>query len=185
MKSHSIRKMTTAALLIAIGILIPMFMPVKIMIEPASFTLASHVAIFIAMMLSPAIAAAVAVGTAIGFFISFPLVVALRASSHLIFAVLGALYLRKYPTTLNSMPKAHIFSFLIGLLHGISEVVVVSIFYFGGSMGAAYYQQGFFQSVLLLVGLGTVVHSMVDFEIALVLYKVLGKQRGFASLKSS
>jgi hypothetical protein len=30
------------------------------------------------------------------------------------------------------------------------------------------------------VGLGSIVHSMVDFEIALVIYKVLRKQRGFA-----
>ena len=40
-------------MLIAVGIVIPLFSPVKIILEPASFTLASHVAIFIAMFISP------------------------------------------------------------------------------------------------------------------------------------
>ena len=43
-------------MLIAVGIVIPLFSPVKIILEPASFTLASHVAIFIAMFISPAMA---------------------------------------------------------------------------------------------------------------------------------
>ncbi len=38
-------------MLIAVGIVIPLFSPVKIILEPASFTLASHVAIFIAMFI--------------------------------------------------------------------------------------------------------------------------------------
>jgi len=44
-------------------------------------------------------------------------------------------------------------------------------------MGDAYYQQGFLRSVLLLVGVGSVIHSMVDFEIALIVAKALGKQK--------
>ena len=42
------KHITIAALLIAIGILIPMISPLKIILEPASFTLASHVATMIA-----------------------------------------------------------------------------------------------------------------------------------------
>lgn len=52
MKNHSIRNLTISALLIGLGILIPMVMP-KIVIGPASFTLASHVPVFIAMFFSP------------------------------------------------------------------------------------------------------------------------------------
>ena len=48
--------MVLAALLSAIGILIPIIMPFKITIEPASFTLASHVPMFIAMYISPVVA---------------------------------------------------------------------------------------------------------------------------------
>lgn len=49
------KHITIAALLIAMGILIPMISPLKIILEPASFTLASHVATMIAMFLSPAL----------------------------------------------------------------------------------------------------------------------------------
>ena len=45
--------MTMTALLTAIAILIPIVMPFKIVIPPASYTLGSHIAIFIAMFLSP------------------------------------------------------------------------------------------------------------------------------------
>ena len=47
--------LTTAALLTALAILIPQVMP-KIVIPPASFTLASHVPIMIGMLISPAVA---------------------------------------------------------------------------------------------------------------------------------
>ncbi|COE04125.1 membrane protein [Streptococcus pneumoniae] len=46
--------MTMTALLTAIAILIPIVMPFKIVIPPASYTLGSHIAIFIAMFLSQA-----------------------------------------------------------------------------------------------------------------------------------
>jgi niacin transporter len=177
----SAQKLTAAALLTAVGIMIPMVMPIKIMIEPASFTLASHVAIFIAMMLSPAIAATVAVGTTIGFLMSFPLVIALRAASHLIFATIGGFYLQRHPETLSSPVKVHVFSFLIAVLHSVCEVAVVCVFYFGGSM-TAYYAFGFVYTVVLLMGVGSIVHSLVDFEIALLIFKALSKQRGFASM---
>jgi niacin transporter len=178
----SAQRITAAALLTAVGILIPMVMPIKVMVEPASFTLASHVAIFIAMMLSPAIAAAVAIGTTIGFLISFPPVIALRAASHLVFATVGGFWLQKHPETLSSPVKVHVFSFLIAILHAVCEVAVVCAFYFGGSMTAAYYEFGFLYTVILLMGVGGIIHSLVDFEIALVIYKALSGQRGLAAL---
>ena len=66
MKKHSVRHLTIAALLIGMGIVIPMVMP-KIVIGPASFTLASHVPLFVAMFFSPGMAIAVALGTTFGF----------------------------------------------------------------------------------------------------------------------
>lgn len=180
----NIKKMTAAGLLIAIGILIPMIMPFKIMIEPASFTLASHVPIFIAMLISPGMAAAVAVGTTIGFFLSTPIVIAMRAATHLVFALLGSFYLQKRPVTLSSPVRVTLFSFVIGLIHAVCEVAVVTAFYFGGSMGEAFYTMGFVYTVVLLIGVGSVIHSMVDFAIALAVYKVLAKQRSFAELKA-
>lgn len=179
-----IQKLCAGALLIAVGIVIPMVMPIRFVLEPASFTLASHVAVFIAMMLSPGMAAAVALGTTVGFFIGgFPIVVVLRAATHLVFALAGSWYLQVRPTTLAGPVKIHVFSLAVGLLHALCEVVVVSLFYFGGNMSGAYYDQGFLRSVLLLVGVGSVVHSMVDFEIAYIIYRALSRQRGFLALR--
>ena len=183
MLNKSILRLSVSGLLIAMGIIIPMFSPVKILLEPASFTLASHVAIFIAMFISPGMAIAVAAGTTVGFFLGgFPLVVVLRAATHLVFATGGALYLYKMPETIDSAVKLRVYSFLVALTHAVSEIIVVSFFYFGNSMGTAYYQKGFLVSVMLLVGLGTVIHSMVDFEIANVIILLLRKQKVFADM---
>lgn len=69
MKTNSVKRLTISALLIAMGIIIPMVMP-RITIGPASFTLASHVPVFIAMFISPVVAIAVSLGT--GFVFSYP-----------------------------------------------------------------------------------------------------------------
>jgi niacin transporter len=182
---QTIYKLTISGLLIAIGIVIPMFSPFKVQIEPASFTLASHVAIFIAMFISPGVAVAVAAGTTLGFLFGgfFPVVV-LRAASHLIFAVAGALYLRKAQKVAESARTLRMFSLSIALVHALCELIVVSIFYVYGSMGPAYYENGFFSSVLLLVGLGTVIHSMVDFEIANIVVSALKKVKNTETLFS-
>ncbi len=163
-----------AALLCAIGVAIPMFSPLKIILEPASFTLGSHVAIFIAVFISAPVAVAVSLGTALGFFLGgFPLVVVLRATSQVVFALVGGVILQKYPSALSSVKGANLFSLGIALLHALGEIAVVMPFYFGNSMAQAYYTQGFVNSVVLLVGVGTLVHSMVDFYIAFVIWKAI------------
>jgi niacin transporter len=182
-KKNSALKLSIMGLLIAIGIVIPMFSPFKIVLEPASFTLASHVAIFIAMFVSPDTAAAVAVGTAIGFFLGgFPLVIVARAASHIVFALGGAFYLSKIDKAAITALKLRVFSFIIALVHAACELVAVSFFFFSGAMSDAYYRKGFLLSVLLLVGLGTVVHSMVDFEIAHIVVLALQKQQSFKKI---
>jgi niacin transporter len=153
--------------------------------EPASFTLASHVVIFIAMFISPAMAFVVALGTTLGFFIGgFPIVIVLRASTHIVFALLGAFYLHKIATQRLSAVKMRLFSFVIAVIHALGELVVVSVFYFSGSISPAHLEQGFIVSVLLLVGLGSVIHSMVDFEIARVIALPLRKTKPLAELFS-
>lgn len=174
----SLQKLCIAALLIAVGIVIPMFSPLRIVLEPASFTLASHVAVFIAIMISPVTAAMVALGTAAGFFFGgFPVIVVLRAATHFVFALLGALYLKIKPQTLKSPVRVRVVSLAMAVIHAVCEVTVVSVFYFGGTMTDINYSNGFFKSVILLVGLGTIVHSMVDYEIAFFIYKILKKQK--------
>ena len=48
-RNQSVYRLAVAALLCAVGIMIPMVMPIKVYIPPMSFTLASHVAIFLAI----------------------------------------------------------------------------------------------------------------------------------------
>jgi len=67
MNSHQTRNLVISALLCAVGIIIPMFSPLRFVIEPASFTLGSHIATFIAMFISLPVAIAVSLGTSLGF----------------------------------------------------------------------------------------------------------------------
>jgi len=73
-----------------------------------------------------------------------------------------------------------VFSFCVAVTHAVYETLIVSIFYFGGSINTAYTQKGFFLSVILLVGVGTMVHSMVDFEIARIIVRPLRIQRSLS-----
>lgn len=177
MKTNSkLNSMVVSALLCAIGIVIPIISPFKIIMEPASFTLASHVAIFIAMFISPSMAAFVTFGTAIGFLMSgFPIVVVLRAASHIVFALIGSFYLKKFPDVLNSFKTSHVYSFAVGIVHGVCEILVVIPFYFGNHMSYGYYAKGFVASVVLLVGVGSLIHSMIDFYLAQVIWKHVAK----------
>jgi len=171
------KSVVMSALLCALGIIIPMFSPIKLILEPASFTLASHVAIFIAMFISPSTAVFVTIGTTIGFLLGgFPIVVVARAFSHLIFVSFGAIYLKKNKNVISSIKSSIGFSFTIGLLHAIAEVLVVIPFYFGSSLSPGYYEQGFATSILLLVGLGTIVHSMLDFSLSIYIWNVMPKE---------
>lgn len=177
MKTQNTLKMTITGLLIALGVVIPMYSPVRIMLPPASFTLASHAVIFVAMFISPKVALAVAAGTTLGFLLGgFPMIIVLRAATHIVFAYYGALYLHSLSNRL-SLVNLRIFSFAVGLLHGLCEVIVVSIFFFGGNISSAHLEQGFFVSIFMLIGVGTVIHSMIDFEIAQLILLPLRKQK--------
>ena len=170
-------KLTRTAMLCAMGILIPIIMPpvppFRLVIEPMSFTLAAHVAIFIAMFISPASAIAVTIGTTIGFFFVLPPVVGFRAASHIFFAVAGAYYLKYHPGLLDKKLNVLFFSFALAVIHAVAEVAVVIPFYFGGLLAEGFYNRGFFMGVIMLVGVGTIAHSMVDFAIARVVWKPL------------
>ena len=182
MKTNSVKRLTISALLIAMGIIIPMVMP-RITIGPASFTLASHVPVFIAMFISPVVAIAVSLGTGFGFFLSATPIIALRALSHLIFAVIGAVILQKHPeilinkegkfTLLNG--KLQLFNVGIGVIHSAAELVVVSVFYTMGNLPGTYYTAGFMYSIFLLMGVGGLIHRLVDFSIAYFLASTLSK----------
>ena len=168
-----LQSITIAALLSALGIVIAMFFP-KIPIPPASFTLAIQVPIFIAMFISPPVAAAVALVSATGFFfIGLPVTIVLRALSHIVFALVGSMILKKNPGVLATPGKATGFGLMIAVLHAACEVAAVTLFYAATSPSLLHFTNGFGYSVLLLVGLGSVAHSMVDFGIAIFIWKPL------------
>lgn len=168
MRKNSVKQLTVVALLIAMGVVIPMIMP-RITIGPASFTLASHVPLFIAMFFSPGVAIAVALGTAFGFFHTAPFIIALRALSHLVFAILGSVYLQKKPEIVLANKKFQAYNFVIAIIHTVCEIAVVAIFFLSG--------QGVtpnnFGIILLIMGLGGVVHSLIDYNIAYFIAKPL------------
>ena len=98
MNSSMYRNLTITALLMALAIMIPIIMPLKVVIPPASYTLASHVPIFLAMFLSRKMTACVVIGSTLGFFVAgFPIVIVMRAASHIIFALMGAYYIKHHP----------------------------------------------------------------------------------------
>ncbi|MPQ44950.1 hypothetical protein [Clostridium tarantellae] len=176
-KKISVKAIVTAALLCAIGIIIPMFSPIKIILEPASFTLASHVPIFIAMFISPATAIFVSIGTTLGFLLGgFPLVVVLRALSHVGFASIGALYLERHEGTIKTFKSSMIYAVIISIIHGVAELLIVLPFYFGASLSQEYYQKGFFNSVIILVGFGAFIHSIFDYGLAVYIWKAIPKR---------
>ncbi|KAF1298837.1 hypothetical protein BAU15_14230 [Enterococcus sp. JM4C] len=181
MKKNSVRQLTITALLIAMGIIIPLVMP-KIMIPPASFTLASHVPLFIAMFFSPGVAIAVALGTAFGFFLSAPVIIALRALSHIVFALVGAWFLQMRPDIVLVDGKFSLgnlrfqsFNLVIGIIHSVFEMLVVSAFFFMGNMPDSYYADGYFYTVFVLMGIGGLIHSLVDYNIAYFVAGTLSK----------
>ena len=172
-RNANVLRLATAALLVAIGILIPMFMPLKIYIPPMSFTLASHVVIFIAMFLSPLVAFAVAVGTTIGFvFSGLPMDVWLRALSHVVWAVLGAIWLKKHPDTVLKPVSSCAFCAIVGVVHGLLELAVIISLYFGGFGGVAEkFQETGYLAIFMLVGVGTFIHSSVDYALSLLIWQ--------------
>ena len=166
MKSTIYRNLTITALLMALAIMIPIVMPLKVVIPPASYTLASHVPIFLAMFLSRKSAACVVIGSTLGFFVAgFPLVIVMRA------ALLGAWYLKNHMEVLSNAFSFVTFNFVCAIIHAIGEVVACLLFYTTTTLPNI----DLMYVVFVLVGGGTIVHSMVDGYISLYIYKAIPK----------
>lgn len=175
MKIQSVKNLTVAALLIALGILIPMVMP-KIVIGPASYTLGSHVPAMIAMFFSPLMAICVALGTAIGFFLTLPPIIGLRALSHLVFVTVGAFYLQKNPQLIQHPLKLQVFNFFLAVIHASFEVVVVFVFAYFGNVANTTFDRHYLIFLFGMIGLGGLIHSLIDFNIAYIVARSIQKQ---------
>ena len=160
---NNLRTLVYAALLTAMAIVIPIsFGFLRIQIPPFTATIASHVPMFLAMTISPAAAAFVGIGSALGFLMTAPAVVAARAFMHVFVGFTGAMLLRND----LSFPKVVL---ITAPLHGVLEAIAVIPF------GFTWY------NVLMVVGVGTMLHHFVDGTISYGLVKVLSKREGFGS----
>ncbi|QAT50782.1 hypothetical protein EQM14_13975 [Caproiciproducens sp. NJN-50] len=91
------------------------------------------------------------------------------------FALIGAVMLRKHPAQMTFSAGSFLFGFFLSVIHAACEVAVVTLFFFGGQLSSATYSSGYVTSVLLLVGLGGLVHSMVDFGISVAAWKPVSR----------
>ena len=171
MKKFSTRDMVVSALLIAIGILIPMIFtgfPFRIVVGPYSATLMAHVPVIISMFISPWAAIFTAIGTTIGFFFTAPFIVAVRAASHIAFAIMGAAMIKRGMKLLTVC-------ILTGVVHSILEGLVVLIFYAGGISEPT---AGYSIAALVIITIaGTLAHHIVDFIISYVVGKALARAK--------
>lgn len=169
------KKLTITALLTALAIAIPMVMPIKVVMPPFSATLASHTPLIIAMFISPAAAVITSLGSAIGFLFSLGPVVSARAAMHVLFTVIGAMMIedRKnfYLTVLVTL-----------ILHTLSDMGIVWIIANIFGMGDILKGQGM-GIAQTVIGIGTSIHHIVDYAIAMVI--VLPLSKSFPSMFSN
>lgn len=182
-RSNKVLQLATSALLVAIGILIPLIAPVKIYLGPAgSMTLASHVAIFLSMFISPVTACAVALGCTLAFLITTPIPIALRALTHLVWAVLGAFWLKKHPHALYRPVQSVLFCAVVALVHAALETAVIMVLFFGTDLVAD--SGGLWLTVFLPVGIVTLLHSSVDYAIALLVWRPIRRLKSVRAIAS-
>lgn len=161
-----VRELVLGALLTALALVVPLVFRgwLQVYIPPFSATLASHVPSMMAMFISPMVAGMVGLGSSLGFLVTLGPVIAGRAFIHVIFGVVGALLLAR-----GAKPWLVLFA-LTPPIHAAGEALVVALFGF-----QAY-------EIFVAVGLGTLLHHMVDAAITVALMAALarsGVQLGF------
>lgn len=153
----NVRKLTFTALLTAFAIIIPLYFGfLRINLGPFTATLASHVPLFISMFFGPYAAIAVGLGSTLGFLMTTPLVVVARAFMHVFVGATGAVLIKRGV----SFRKVIL---ITAPIHGILEAIAVIPF------GFTVYK------VLVVVGVGTILHHLADGAISLALVKALEK----------
>ena len=75
--------------------------------------------------------------------------------------------------TLDKPKTSWIFNFVLALVHALAEVLACVVFYATSGTNV----ENMFYVLFVLVGFGTIIHSMVDYTLALAVYKVLRKRR--------
>ncbi len=170
------KNMVITALLIALGIIIPTaFGFLRVNLPFFTATITAHVPIFVAMFISPASAIFTAIGTTIGFLLTgTPLLVTARAASHIVFAIVGALMVSK------KMSIVYV-GIVTAILHAVFEIIVAYIFFI---FGLANPGASLVSYIFITIGVGTLIHHIVDYIIAIVLIKALAKTKAIKDIPS-
>ncbi len=171
------RELVITALLIAFGIVIPTACGFLRVVLPPAFTatLLAHVPIFIAMFISPWSALFTAIGTTIGFqFSGLDPVVVARAGSHIVFTLVGAFMVKKNVNIVLT-------GVVTTLLHAVVEALTVFLFL---SLGWTVAKNGasFISVAFYTTGIGTLIHSAIDYVIAVVIAIPLTKAKAIPKL---
>ncbi len=140
----------------AISLIIPLVFGgfLRIYIPPFSATLASHVPLFLAITISPFVGSMVGFGSALGFLLILGPIIGARASVHILLGWIGGLLYRKNQSLSKTL-------WLILPLHALGEALVVLPFGFD-----AY-------TALIVVGLGTALHHILDGLLAYIIFSQL------------
>ena len=158
------KKLIMAALLTSIAIIIPFAVFFKVVVPPFSATLGSHVPMFISMLLGPKVAAIVGLGSAFGFFLNLGPAIGARASMHIFVGIIGAELIKK------GVPFGKV-SVITAPLHGLFEALIIIPF-----TGFEAY------NVLLLTGVGSILHHFADAFIAYLIINILQRSKSVSTI---
>lgn len=152
------KSIVIGALLTALAIIIPVFFGgyLKIYIPPFSATLASHLPTMISFLINPFTAVMVGIGSSLGFLLIMGPVVAARAFIHVFFGFAGAYFVKRgipfWKALLLTLP-----------IHALGEALIVLPFGFD------------LYTAFIVVGIGTVIHHLLDSVVAVSLVKAVSK----------
>lgn len=166
--SLNVKSLVLSGLLTALSIVIPLFMPKLPVPQPFSVTPASHLPIILAMFVSPYTVVCAAIGSFIAYLTLGP-IVALRALSHILFALTGYYLLKKNYNLI-------IVIVVTMLLHAFGEIMVVFAF---SLFGMANIMLDF---LFTITGGITMLHHCFDFILTLIVYKALKAVPGLTTL---
>ena len=152
-----------------------------------SFTLGSHVPIMIGMFISPVTAVFTYLGTLFTFMIKTPnVIVWFRAASHIFFIIAGLFLMKKWKTLNSNILDIHkgfftisLFVIIIAFIHALFEVLAIYFCMFLNTLGnisIAIPSTGTYY-LFFTVGLGTFVHTILDFTIAYIIYLPIKKSK--------
>lgn len=160
------KDLVVAGILTAFSIIIPLWFGgvLGINIPPFSATVASHVPVMLAMAINPLVAVVVGFGSALGFLLKgLPIVIAARAAMHPLFALVGALLIKRGLSFTGALA-------ITWPIHAVLEALVVLLFGFD------------IYTAFVVVGIGTALHHVIDSAISVAVYRSLISARVFSHI---